>query len=337
MEDELEQMMQEALDEAKGLDSDADGNEDQQEEPTDMSDDSREDEDSGENTGEDEEDSSEENDRNIDEDEDTENNEGEHEDSTDDSDTHDDESTSNFEPIEVEVGGQTISIDSKEEMMAFIKKGATSLNPKKVRKSANDQIIEQGKVSQDDLQLFIDAKNGNKAALAKIAKNASIDIYDLNEEDVYTPEFQPQVMTEIDEIADDIMSNDKLYSDFKNVSSTVPQDFMNEVATNPKALRNFASHIETGLAQKIIPAAMKKQLISGGSFMEHYATIGREMSLQKDAKPEDSKTKRKENPRAEKLRTRAKNHKGSNKGTKTKVTGDDIWNMSDEDFKKQYM
>ncbi|MCK5665191.1 MAG: hypothetical protein KAI17_16995, partial [Thiotrichaceae bacterium] len=247
------------------------------------------------------------------------------------------ESETDFKPIEVEINGQAISINSKDEMMAFINKGASSMGNKPQRKSENDQIIEQGQLSKADLSLLIDAKNGNKSALAKLAKDSNIDVFDLEDgaAESYQQEFQAQLMTEVDEVAEGIMGDVTLHEEFKRVVNNVPAGFSAELAGNADALRNFSQHVKSGLAQKVIPEAMKQQMLNGGSFMDNYAKIGREMSNAQKA-PEASKTTRKENPRAEKLRKRAANHKGSNKGTKTQVSGDDVWNMSSDDFKKQY-
>jgi len=325
-------MMQDALDEAQGLDNDTDTNEDQQEESIDESDHDGEDEDNREDIGEDEgsndpEDDELEDDTEPEPDEDT----------SSDTDNDSEEDSKDFEPVEVNVNGQTISLNSQEELLQYVKNGGVS-KPSRSRKSESDQIIEQGKLSQGDLALLIDAKNGNKAAIAKLAKDSGIDIYDIDDDAAsqYQQDFQANIATEVDEVAQDIMDDPALHTEFKSVVSSVPEDFAAQIATNPEALRNFAGHIKSGLAQKVIPEAIKQQLLGGGTFIENYARIGREMSNEAKS-PEKSKTKRKENPRAEALRAKAKNHKGANKGTKTAMSGDDVWEMSDEDFNSKYM
>ena len=334
-EEELEALQSEALAEIEGEDNDTNTDDSEREESIDSTDDDGEVEDDREDSEGDEGEDDFEDDEDLDdEDED---------DSDDDDDTSDgedidsEESSSDFEPVEVKINGQTISLNSQEELMAFVKKGGQDA-PKRHRKSQNEQIIEQGKLSQSDLTLLIDAKKGNKAAIAQLAKQANVDIYDLDEDAAngYQQEFQPQYASEVDEVAEDIMQDTQLHEAFKEVVNTVPQDFAELLATNADSLRNFAEHVKSGLAQKVIPEAIKAQMLHGGTFIDNYAKIGREMSQSKEA-PEKSKTKRKENPRAEKLRQRAKNHKGSNKGTKTKISGDDIWNMSSEDFNNKYM
>ena len=335
-EEELEALQAEAMDEFEGETNDTNTDDSQHEESIDASDNKEE----IENDGEDSEGNENENDNedgNELENEDDETYEDNNDDTSDNSDSNSSENNSNFEPVEVTINGQTISLNSQEELLQFVKKGGSSAKVTS-RKSENDQVIEQGKLSQNDLALLIDAKNGNKAAIAKLAKDSGIDIYDIDDDAAagYKQQFQANIATEVDHVAEDIMQDTQLHESFKQVVSTVPKDFAEVLSTDASALRHFADHVKSGLAQKVIPEAIKQQMLHGGTFLENYAKIGREMSESKEA-PEKSKTKRKENPRADNLRKRAANPKSKNKGTRTKVTGDDVWNLSDEDFKKQYM
>ncbi len=339
LEDELEQMQNEALAELEDND-DTDTNDSEQEESTGSTDNEREDGDDREDIDRNEEENDIEDDEeveenDVEEDEDDSDND---DDEADDTDTDTEEDSSDFEPIEVNINGQLITLDSLDEVKSYMKNN-NSTKPQRQRKSENDRIVEQGALTKEDLALFIDAKNGDPAAIAKIAKQSKIDIYDMDENlaDTYQPKFSPHEISEIDEVAEDIMSDEKLYGDFKDVISSAPQDFVATISTDAKALKNFAAHVESGLAQKVIPMAMKAKMLEGGDFLSHYARIGREVAEEGKQKPEDSKTKRKTNPRADKLRKRAQNTKGSNKGTKTKMTGEDIWDMSTEDFNKKYM
>ena len=331
-EDELAQMQEEALAELDGGDNDTNEDENQSEESTGDADYKGQDADDGEDTQGDERENDFEDDEELNDEDDSDNDDDE----ADSENSDYQEDSSGFTPVEVQVGNQTITLDSQEELLAFVKKGSSQ--PSRSRKSKNDQIVEQGNLSEDDLKLFIDARNGDADAIAKIAKQAKVDVYELSEEqaDNYRAKFEPQLMTEVDEVAEDILNDVPLHTQFQEVVKTIPDDFKAEIATNPKALRNFANHIKSGLAQEVIPQAIKAQILEGGSFLENYAKIGRELSKQ-NTKEHKEKTVRKVNPRAEKLKEKAKNHKGSNKGTRTKQTGDDIWDMSSEDFAKEYM
>ena len=333
-EEELEALQEEALAEIEGNDNDTDTDDDQQEESASGTDDNREAEDDREDSEGDEGEDDFEDDEDLEDEDDSDSDEDE----ADDEDSDDEKNNSDFEPVSVTVNGQTITLNSQKELLQYVKNGNAGTQSKRSRKSKTDQIIAQGDLSESDLALLIDAKNGNKAAIAKLAKQSNVDIYELDEDlaDQYSQDFKPSFMTEADEVAEDIIADEPLYTEFKKVVENVPQEFAEIIATDPKALKNFATHVKSGLAQKIIPEAIKAQMLQGGTFIENYARIGREIT-ESEKSPEKSKTIRKKDPRAEKLKARAKNHKGSNKGTKTKVTGEDIWNMSSEDFSKKFM
>jgi hypothetical protein len=133
------------------------------------------------------------------------------------------------------------------------------------------------------------------------------------------------------------MEDTELAESFGNMVKTVPKEFVAQISNNPTALRNFANQIKSGIAQKVIPLAVKEQMLKGGDFMTHYAEIGRRVYNEDKISAEERKDVRKKDPRAEKLRKRASNKKGSSKGTKTSQTADDIWEMSSEEFNKKYM
>lgn len=342
-EDELQQMQEDALKELdeETIDTDTDdtGYEEESidtpdndgedgEDGDDFEEDGRENESDIERNKREDAESFDEEDENVDEDDD---------DTTSGKDSDTEKSDASFEPVEVEINGQQVTLDSQEELLAYVKNKGSGVS-KRQRKSHIDQIAEQGDISKDDLKLFIDAKNGDPAAIARIAQKAKVDLYDLNDEQAseYSPKFQERLMTEVDEVAADIMEDTALHTDFTKVVATVPDSFKATIASNPKALTNFSKHVKSGLAQEVIPMVIKEQALHGGDFMDLYAKIGREVSAAKKD-PKENKKVRKVDPRAEKLRKQAKNPKGSNKGTKTKQTGDDIWNMSTEDFAKKYM
>ena len=256
------------------------------------------------------------------------------EDEADGESSNDKTNSSDFEPITIKVNGNEITLDSKDELQKYMVKMENN-KPSK-RKSKNDQLIEQSGLSESDIQLLVDAKKGNKAALAKLASDAKIDLLDIEEgmDSKYEAEFKPSYMSEVDEIAEDIMNNEPLYEKFQGAVKSVPQDFVQAISNDASALKHFAGHVESGLAEKIIPLATKAAMLNDEPFLNAYARIGREIS---ESTPSEKKVeKRKVNPRADQLRKRASKTKGSNKGTKSVDSADDVWNMSTEDFNKKY-
>lgn len=251
-------------------------------------------------------------------------------------DNSDDNSDDKFEPIEVELSnGVKISIDSKEELVAFAKKGASSKTEAPKRETQNEAILRQGNISKEDLTLLMDAKNGDANAIAKLAEIGKVDILDVEADHAgkYTPQFEASVQSDIEFAAGQIMKDEVHASEFTSAIKTTPEDFINEISSDVGKLNAFSGHVRSGLAQKIIPLAIKSQSLNGGDFYGHYAKIGRELSAVKAPEKKPSE-QRQITDREKKMRDRA--NVGGNNSSKgnTGTSVEDIWNMSKEELAK---
>lgn len=248
-------------------------------------------------------------------------------------DEHKTESEEKFSPIEVEVAGHKITINSKEEMLAYIKRGASTFEKKPETFVEEKTILEQAGLTADDLKLIADAKAGSKEAIALIAKRAGVDILDVENEmaDAYKQQTQYYVSTDVDEIAREILNDAEHASEFKKIASSLPADFMQEVTSNAKDLKAFSSHIKSGIAQKVIPLAINAQIVNGGSFIDNYNKIGLELMTKEQTKQQE-KT-REQSDRVKEMRKRAGSG-GGETPQKKELSGEDIWEMSDEEFSK---
>jgi len=244
---------------------------------------------------------------------------------------NEEESKLDFEPIEVEVSGHKVIISSKEEMLAYIKAGASSFNKEPERYVEEKSIISQAGLSADDLKLIAEAKAGSKEAIALIAKRAGVDILDVENEmaESYKQQKEYHQQSEVDVVADEILKDETHANDFRKISGTLPKDFMDEITSNAKDLKAFSNHIKSGIAQKVIPLAINSQIVNGGTFLENYNKIGFALSQQK----QEPEKKREVGEREKELRKRASSGKGNNHQTQS-TSDKDIWDMSDEEFDK---
>lgn len=241
-----------------------------------------------------------------------------------------------FEPVEIEVNGINVNIESLEEMIAFAKKGASTYNQKPETFVEEKAIIEQGKLSIDDLKLLVDARNGSPEAIAKLAKLSGVDTFDIDETtaDKHTQKFQPTVQSEVDKVATDILKDESLAVSFRNTVSSLPQDFVSMVTSDASMLKDFARHVKEGIAQEIIPLAVKAQMMNGGTFFDNYSKVGQDLVASKNAK---STNERVITDKEKELRERA--DKANTKNTETKLTvsdAQDVWDLSDEEFAKKF-
>jgi hypothetical protein len=242
-----------------------------------------------------------------------------------------------FTPIEIEVGGHKVKITSQEDLMAYVTKGAESFSKKEDKFVNEKTILEQGQLTADDLKLLVDAKNGSKEAIAKLAEIGKVDVFDLDSEmaSQYKGQFEPYIESDVDKVANEILADVEHATTFRNISNNLPRDFMNAVSSNAEALKNFSGHIKSGLAQEVIPMAITAQMRYGGSFMDHYVDIGQKVSAGKTAK-EEAKPTRSMSAEEISMRQRASAKTGSHVETKKDNSAEDIWNLSDAEFAEKY-
>lgn len=239
-----------------------------------------------------------------------------------------------FKPVEFEIAGQKIVLNSEEELRAMLSKGAESLSKQDDSLSLEKAIIEQGKITADDLKLLIDAKNGDPKAIAKLAANSKIDILEVEADDAdkYIPKFQPTIISDTEKVAREIASDKEHAEVFTKIASGLPMDFKQAIMSNANDLKTFSQHIKSGLAQQIIPEAMKLTFTEGLSFSDAYVKVGSELA---NKQPEQKKVERTLTDREKELRKKA-SEQGNNQadGSKKKLTVDDIANMPLEEFEK---
>lgn len=237
-----------------------------------------------------------------------------------------------FKPIEFEISGQKITLKSEDELKAMLSKGAESLSKQDNSLDLENEIIKQGKITADDLKLLIDAKNGDAKAIAKLAANSNIDILEVEADDAdkYVPTFAPVIVSDVEKVAREISADVEHANTFTAIASALPQEFKDTIMSNANDLKTFSEHIKSGLAQQIIPEAMKLVYTKGMKFSDAYVAVGLELT---QTKQEPKKEERNLTDREKELRKKA-SESGNNQsnGSKKTLTVDDIANMSDEDF-----
>lgn len=242
-----------------------------------------------------------------------------------------------FKPIEFEYSGHKIKVESQDELMAMLRKSAelqTNFKPK----TKEELALEQAGLSAEDIALYIDAKNGDKNALAKIATLGKIDLLDVSEEDAtaYTKKFDIVEPNDAEIIAQSIVNDKQLFETFTRVTSGLPKHFIQAVTSNGKDLATFKEQIQSGLAQEIIPQALKLTY-QGVDFIDAYVRVGTKImserasnNTQQQQQPQD----RTISDREKNLRKIANDKNSGSQKTNKNVEADDVWNMSDDDFEK---
>jgi len=240
------------------------------------------------------------------------------------------ENTSDFSPVEVNFQGTPITLQSKEELQKYLDRTSRMGAVSDIHQAAD-----QAGLTMEDFQLLMDAKNGDKKAIAKLIVDGKVDTeqFDLADADTYEAQWKPTIVSEEDRIAQEIARDPELKEKVQNTFTQVPEDFAQMVVANAAALSDFKDHVQSGLADKIIPEAKKRMILDGMDFATAYTTVGGEL-IENGYKP-TTKPKRKISAKAEQMKKKATRRKSSNQ-KKGEVDAEDVWNMSDEDFAKEF-
>lgn len=245
-----------------------------------------------------------------------------------------------FKSVEVNFNGQTISLDTKEELDLYLAKQAQNDSPSYKDDSITEAIIKQSGVTDADLQLLADVKAGKPGALSRLAKESKIDLADAEEfEGDYTPEFTPKVTTSIEKAIADVRKDDALSSKFSSVVEKITgedgDEFLNLISSDVNNFNAFVDQVKSGVAEEILPIALKKSMLTGAPIADTYvAEYNNNLSSKKDTKPAEQKEKKKEerqiSEKEQRLRDRVSKDTGDSKSKQTaELTADDMW---DEDI-----
>jgi hypothetical protein len=135
--------------------------------------------------------------------------------------------------------------------------------------------------------MLADIKSGNKTAINGLAEKYKVDLYDLDNDAVYKPEAQVNVPTEADYVAQEIMRDERLSAQFKDIVQYVPDSFKEALATDARVLRAFSDDVRSGVAQKILPEAMKTIAMNPNiDFIQAYMNADKNLSLAQSQQPQ---------------------------------------------------
>jgi hypothetical protein len=245
-------------------------------------------------------------------------------------------------PVKIKARGMEIDITDPAELITLAHKGFDYF--KKTQELAqwrkDISVIEKGGLTTEELQILAELKNGNKEAAGALLKAYGVDPYELTEDTTFKPSGQFAPASEVEMVAQEILSQPELAEKVKQTVSVVPQDFSQKVSSDPNLLRAFADHVRTGLAEQIIPEAMKRQMIYGGNFFDHYTEVGEALlagSQQSMTAPAAQPQAQQAQPRKElsdKERRLRQKAAPPRRGKKQSFIEDAeaIWDMSDEEF-----
>lgn len=217
---------------------------------------------------------------------------------------------------------------SKEELIELAQKGF-DYTSKTQQLAKKRQIIDLlGDLNEDEVKALVDARNGDKEALSYIAKQAGVDIYDLESEVSYKPTVEKKNYG-LDDAIETIKADKDNSPIIERWIDSLPAYTHSEFAKDPKILTDL--HIETrnGVAQKVIPEVLKMLAMGqSSSFKEAYLSVRQNVV---------SNNANESNSRPEAKRETVKKATISKKNVSSKKNeSDDVWE-DDELYAKMQM
>ncbi len=155
--------------------------------------------------------------------------------------------------------------------------------------------LEEEKISQDQLNLAIDALKGNKEAIQQILKAHEIDTYDLDAQEnasTYTPTpyGKDHSQLQLDEVITTIDKDPEYKFTVDVVDNQWDSASRQNFAKNPQLIVGLHNDIKTGLYDQVAPRAMKMKVLDGNqrSDIEYYILAGEQVRLETEGQTQNS-------------------------------------------------
>lgn len=170
--------------------------------------------------------------------------------------------------------------------MDYVKK-TTTLKPFR----SMVKVIQDNNITQEDLGLLVDLKQGNKEAIGKLIKDNNIDVYDLPEDVNYTPrriEVSEKQMA-FNDVINELQSEPE-YDELNQIYTALDNPSKTFFYENPQALKFLHQDIVNGDFSRIFPLADKQAVLDGYSrpFIEYYIKVATSQSNQQQAQPQST-------------------------------------------------
>jgi hypothetical protein len=257
---------------------------------------------------------------------------------------NDEQTEEKQQPIVINFGSGEIEVNDINELQQIASK---ALRDKTKYEKYKDDIaliegIKENGLSEEDLYLLVEAKKGNKKAIAKFLKETGIDPLDIELDEEELKDYKPNEyksdmkLIETKTIIDNLKTDKEAFTKFNNlITNEFDEDSRAKVFQDPTLLEFIGESIKSGLYEKIAPKYMKRKLLGENpisAFIGAYDEYTQSLQNQQKQQIEQKVSKEKE-----KATKRKKASIGSKEKSKTsKKDKVDFSKMSDEEFEEYY-
>lgn len=197
-------------------------------------------------------------------------------------------------------------------------------------------------LTQEDLNLFFDLKDGNKEALIQLMKEQEIDPMDLDldSDKAYTPKqhTEPDNMLDLKEAISKISGDPEYSMTEKVVSESWDDASKQELLSHPDYILGLHGDIKSGIYAEVAPLAVKAKILDGGkkSDLEYYLEAGKSYLDSKQKEVTEAKTSENRQTEIKEKATSRKAAAISKKTNSPKSVIDYLDADNDEDYEKWY-
>lgn len=282
------------------------------------------------------------------------------EESEEDDDNEDDQTTDDPEDIQklrddmekllspFAANGTQIKVDSVEEAIDLMRMGANyhkKMHTIKPHMRLLKTLEKNKLLDEDKINFLIDVTSGNKQAISKLMRDASIDPLDLEtkEDEDYSPvkHTVSEESVNLDEVLERVQDNPSFKDTMDIVTNQWDSSSKEILVANPTRIETLVAHKANGLFDRINAEVTKQRMLGklpqSLSDVEAYEKVGMQM-MQSEAtvkdKPKSAQRKPKDSNAVSDRRKLASPKAKKPSTNRTPSSIDELAKLSDEDFLK---
>lgn len=256
--------------------------------------------------------------------------------------------------------GKEITVDSAEDAIKLMQMGANyhkQMQQLKPAKRIIAMLEQAGMLDENKLNHAIDIMNGNSAAIHKLIQERNVDVSDLysDSEVDYTPN-QHQVTDErieLDTLFNELNSTSHGQRVLQEVAGTWDEKSRYTIGQTPEILRLLGNQIENGIYDVIVAEVDKQRMLgnipANAPMLQAYEQVGKYLQANGRLIPAGSNVGKVPTQQTKEFKQHQATVPSNGSNTRKRVANtarsntssistqmDNVFAMSDEDFKRKY-
>ena len=257
--------------------------------------------------------------------------------------------------------GKEITVDSAEDAIKLMQMGANyhkQMQQLKPAKRIIAMLEQAGMLDENKLNHAIDIMNGNSAAIHKLIQERNVDVSDLysDSEVDYTPN-QHQVTDErieLDTLFNELNSTSHGQRVLQEVAGTWDEKSRYTIGQTPEILRLLSNQIESGIYDVIVAEVDKQRMLgnipANAPMLQAYEQVGKYLQANGRLIPAGSNVGKVPTQQTKEFKQHQATVPSNGSNTRKRVANtarsnisnistqmDNVFAMSDEDFKRKYL